>query len=130
MSTEDINYCHSESIYTESGNYAVTATSPCHKPCEDMEGMKDLDPNKTRRSALIIQKLRDQHGLNKSHQGDRSSNPLSYRCTETECSGPLIGEPNDKPQEVLDDRWRMQLKEKALRLPNRKLTKTGADQHA
>lgn len=119
--TEDTNYCESESIYTENGEYAIAATSPCHKPCEDMAGMKDVDPNKTRRSALIIQKLRDRHGLNKSRQGERNSNPLSYRCTETDCSGPLIGEPNDKPQEVLDDRWRMRLKEKTLRLPNRKV---------
>ncbi|NRB68769.1 MAG: hypothetical protein HRU48_15585 [Vibrio sp.] len=119
--TEEINYCKSQSIYTEDGKYAVSATSPCHQPCADMEGMTNVDPNKTRRSALIIQKLRERHGLNKSRQGERSSNPLSYLCTETECSGPLIGEPNDKPPEVLDERWRMRLKEKALRLPNRKI---------
>lgn len=122
--TEDINYCESQSIYTEDGKYAVAATSPCHQPCADMEGMTNVDPNKTRRSALIVQRLREKHGLNKSHQGERKSNPLGYRCTETECSGPLIGEPNDKPKEVLDNKWRMRLKERALRLPFRVVQKS------
>lgn len=121
--SEDINYCQSGSIYTESGTYAVAATSPCHKPCEDMEGMKNIDPNKTRRSALIIQKLREKHGLNKDRFEAKKAKPLAYRCSETECLGPLVGQPSDKPKEVLDDKWRMRLKEKALRLPKRKIQK-------
>lgn len=119
--TEDINYCESESIYTESGHYAIAATSPCHKPCEDMAGMKDVDPKKIRQSALTIQKLREEHGLNKRQHTQNGLNPLRYLCTETDCVGPLIGKQRDKPEEPLDSRWRDRLKEKALRLPNRRI---------
>ena len=122
MNSEDINYCESQSIYTEDGKYAIAATSPCHQPCADMEGMTNVDPNKTRRSALIVQRLRQKYGLSGS-QGERSSNPLGYLCTESGCSGPLIGEQSNKPKEVLDHRWRMRLKEKSLRLPPRKVQK-------
>lgn len=122
--SEDINYCESQSIYTEDGKYAVAATSPCHQPCDDMAGMINVDPNKTRRSALIIQKLREKHGLNKDRFDAKKAKPLAYRCSETECLGPLVGQPSDKPKDVLDAKWRARLKEKALRLPNRVVKKS------
>lgn len=128
--SEDINYCESQSIYTEDGKYAVAATSPCHQPCADMEGMVNPSPERLEISLLCINELRDKYGLHKLEKAKKKSNPLGYRCSETECSGPLIDEPREKPKEALDAKWRMRLKEKALRLPKRKIQRSSETHEA
>lgn len=93
--TEDIHYCQGTSIYTNSGKYAVPATSPCHKPCDDMEGMKDVDPKKTVRASFLISKLREKHGIGK--QVHSKPQPLKYVCTEQGCVEPWGSVSNAKP---------------------------------
>jgi len=63
----DVNYTPSKSIY-DGANY-IKPSSPIHKPCPDMAGMANQDPEKLKRSRYLLQKLREKHGLNKSDSG-------------------------------------------------------------
>ncbi|MER2495756.1 hypothetical protein ABS858_06625 [Vibrio neptunius] len=81
--TEDIHYCQGESIYTDSGKYALPATSPCHKPCKDMAGLSDYDPKKTGRARFLLAKLREKHGIGK--RASNKNKPMTFVCTGSGC---------------------------------------------
>lgn len=112
--TDDVSYQPAVSIYSGS----VEDTLLAHRPCPDMEGVANYDPQNAVRGQAHIESLRAKFGLRAQRQ-KKQGNPLGYVCTEHECTGPLVGEATGKPKEVIDDRWRAKIKEKSLRLPER-----------
>lgn len=56
---------------------------PCHLPCPDMAGMANPDPQKRERSLLLLEKLREKHGIKKRVK--KTANSLTYVCTEYGC---------------------------------------------
>ncbi|NAW58745.1 MULTISPECIES: hypothetical protein [unclassified Vibrio] len=98
--TKDIEYQKAVSIYREDGQYAITASSPCHKPGNAMAGMKSPDPNKIKRSLYLLDKLREKHGLAKRT------------------------EPEAKPEQPLPKSWRDKIAIKANQLPKRKVSRS------
>ncbi|WP_338116638.1 hypothetical protein [Vibrio brasiliensis] len=93
--SEDIEYNPSQSIYADNGQYAMTATSPCHKPCADMAGMVNPDPSKTERARFLLAKLREKHGIKKRSKRDHK--PMTYTCTAQGCIEPWGSVNNAKP---------------------------------
>ena len=59
---------------------------PIHKPCPDMAGLVNYDPEKTQRACFLISKLREKHGIKKRVKP--SAKPLNYRCTHEGCVEP------------------------------------------
>lgn len=94
--SEDIEYRQGISIYTDSGKYAITATSLCHKPCQDMAGTVNPDPSKTERARYLLSKLREKHGIRKRER--RFLKPMNYSCTTQGCIEPW-GTVSNAPQE-------------------------------
>ena len=43
-------------------------SDPSHAPCPDMAGCVDMTAQKRQRSLFLLGKLREKHGLNKSHR--------------------------------------------------------------
>lgn len=69
---DDVDYCPAISIYREDGEY-VSVSSPCHKPCKDMEGMREPDPAKRQRAIFLLGKLREKHGIGKPKEPKKFS---------------------------------------------------------
>ena len=116
--TDDVSYQPAVSIYSGDVEDSLLA----HRPCPDMEGMANYDPKNAVLGQTHIDSLRARFGL-KAQTQKKQGNPLSYRCTEKECIGPLIGTPSQEPKEVLDARWRMRLKNKGNGLPMRRIVR-------
>ncbi|MFA0185773.1 hypothetical protein AB4456_12755 [Vibrio splendidus] len=76
----DVNYKEAVSIAE------LPITDPIHKPCPDMEVLKDFDPEKTERARFLISKLRQKHGIKKRVKP--TPKPLNYTCTERGCIEP------------------------------------------
>ncbi|MFA0139520.1 hypothetical protein AB4408_21105, partial [Vibrio sp. 10N.261.46.B6] len=66
----DVNYKEAVSIAE------LPITDPIHKPCPDMEVLKDFDPEKTERACFLISKLREKHGIKKRVKP--TPKPLNY----------------------------------------------------
>ncbi|CAK1712385.1 conserved hypothetical protein [Vibrio crassostreae] len=82
--------------YTESVSSAdLPICDPIHKPCPDMEGLKDFDPEKTERARFLISKLRQKHGIKK--RAKPTPKPLNYTCTERGCIEPWGAVSKGKP---------------------------------
>ncbi|CAK1953344.1 conserved hypothetical protein [Vibrio crassostreae] len=77
---EDVDYTESVS------SVDLPICDPIHKPCPDMEGLKDFDPEKTERARFLISKLREKHGIKKRVKP--IPKPLNYTCTERGCLEP------------------------------------------
>ncbi|CAK2315978.1 conserved hypothetical protein [Vibrio crassostreae] len=77
---EDVDYTESVS------SVDLPICDPIHKPCPDMEGLKDFDPEKTERARFLISKLREKHGIKKRVKP--TPKPLNYTCTERGCIEP------------------------------------------
>lgn len=86
----DVIFIEAVSIY-DGANY-IKPSSPIHKPCPDMEGLKNYDPDtprdsaKTKRAHFLISKLREKHGIKKRVKPE--SKPLTYICTDEGCVEP------------------------------------------
>ncbi|CAK2740227.1 hypothetical protein [Vibrio crassostreae] len=77
----------SDVTYKEAVSIAeLPITDPIHKPCPDMEGLKDFDPEKTERARFLISKLREKHGIKKRVKP--TPKPLNYNCTARGCIEP------------------------------------------
>lgn len=77
----------SDATYKEAVSIAdLTITDPIHKPCPDMAGLEDYDPEKTKRARFLISKLREKHGIRKRVKP--TPKPLTYTCTEQGCIEP------------------------------------------
>ncbi|KGY07703.1 hypothetical protein NM06_15875 [Vibrio sinaloensis] len=59
----------------------MQVSDPIHLPCPDMAGMVNPDPKKRQRSISILQKLREEHGLNQKRTKGLNVNPLTWRRT-------------------------------------------------
>ncbi|CAK2037570.1 hypothetical protein [Vibrio crassostreae] len=77
---EDVDYTESVS------SVDLPIYDPIHKPCPDMEGLKDFNPEKTERARFLISKLREKHGIKKRVKS--TPKPLNYTCTERGCIEP------------------------------------------
>ncbi|MFZ3511211.1 hypothetical protein [Vibrio harveyi] len=59
---------------------------PIHKPCPDMAGLVNYDPEKTQRACFLISNLREKHGIKKRVKPEPK--PLNYTCTNRGCIEP------------------------------------------
>lgn len=89
----DVIFKEAVSIY-DGANY-IKPSSPIHKPCPDMEGLKNYEPKTTKRARFLISKLREKHGIRKRVKP--TPKPLTYTCTEQGCI---------EPWEVINDQTR------------------------
>ncbi|OED62454.1 hypothetical protein A165_12770 [Vibrio tasmaniensis ZS-17] len=64
----------------------MQVSDPIHLPCPDMAGMTNPDSKKLQRSQVLIQKLREKHGIKKRVK--LPSQPLNFICTERGCIEP------------------------------------------
>lgn len=77
----------SDITYKEAVSIAdLPITSPIHKPCPDMAGLENYDPEKTERACFLISKLREKHGIRKRVKP--KPKPLTYTCTKQGCIEP------------------------------------------
>ncbi|WP_017191174.1 hypothetical protein [Vibrio harveyi] len=70
-------------------------SDPIHKPCPDMAGLENYDPEKTQRACFLISKLREKHGIKKRVKPELK--PLTYTCTKQGCIEPWGTVSNAKP---------------------------------
>ncbi len=114
---EDVDYCPAISIAD------LPITSPIHKPCPDMVGLADYEPDKTERARSQLSKLRETLGIRKRVKPTKT--PLTYVCTEQGCLEPwqLRRKPKRKNKTKRFDNpnkeWQQRLDVKKNQLPNR-----------
>lgn len=89
INMSDVNYKEAVSIAD------LPITDPIHKPCPDMAGLENYDPEKTERACFLISKLREKHGIRKRVKP--KPNALTYTCTEQGCIEPWGTVSNAKP---------------------------------
>ncbi|MGF1774316.1 hypothetical protein L4C42_18655 [Vibrio wakamikoensis] len=53
-------------------------SDPIHAPCKDMAGCANFDPDKSEKSARMVQKLRSELGLNRPRARKLNVNPLTW----------------------------------------------------
>ncbi|EGQ7984220.1 hypothetical protein HJA60_004300 [Vibrio vulnificus] len=89
----DVEFMPAISIY-DGENY-TQPSSATHKPCPDMAGLENYDPEKTERARFLISKLREKHGIRKRVKP--KPNALTYTCTSQGCIEPWGTVSNAKP---------------------------------
>ena len=72
--------------------------SPIHKPCPDMAGMENPDPQKRERAQFLVAQLREKHGIKKRVKSH--SRPMHYVCSEIGCAEPWGSVSNVNPGDV------------------------------